>query len=335
MTAVQTLVLACRLCGQAVADPDPRDVVEVAVTGVSDAEGHVHPHRMPSREQLTTCGSCQDVVALADDILSELPPRAVARLGGGAARSRVLAALVGVLVSGSRLPASFVAEEVVGLAEAMAQVGGLAAWSHRVSPVRATQRPPTRAWDHLDADDRAAAREHYGRWLHARLATQRGPVRLEPPPRPRALSAAVVGVGLGCLFCGLAAVEWSAARVEAEGGLRAARLSAWTPRTVGGSSLGWRGTPMAAGWLCPECSAAVEAVGSVGPTSVERAWRTATGQTVDGYAQSRMDDGDRTAGLVPWGRGVLRALHRGKPVPPPNEVPWAHVEGVGDGQEAS
>lgn len=102
-----------------------------------------------------------------------------------------------------------------------------------------------------------------------------------------------------CLMCGIASVLVSA--------LDLAR----------GVQVWWEsGT----GHLCPACSAAVEHVGALGPTAIERALILhLTGTAPSGWGDVSLD------GLVGW---VALSTAR------PNSSPWEHVAGLDEIRES-
>lgn len=164
---------------------------------------------------------------------------------------------------------------------------------------------------------RGDLRSGYAALLKERVAASASSVCLAPPrPEPQGQDIAAPG---GCLFCGVAAVEVPAVQVARSGGREQAARGVWTSRRVSISSLGRWGPEYVVGFTCPACSAAIETVGSVGPTSLERALMT----YADPASGGRVPNGDQLAGLVGWGALVAHARQRtpSEPGPRPTTGP--------------
>ncbi|CCH76902.1 hypothetical protein BN12_1510015 [Nostocoides japonicum T1-X7] len=250
-----------------------------------------------------------------------LDERTRQRLGGGPSvvSGRITAALIALVVVGGDLPRTMTPDDVRDLVEAMTTAGAAMPWQALVVPtLRIVTTGPARSWGHVDEETRQAAREGYGRLLAKRVRAQRlaeaGPVALTPPERPRAVSGLVEAIDGGCGMCGVASVSWSAAEVEAAGGERSARMSAWELRTVEGSSIGRRWPKLLSIWLCSACADATGWTGSLGPSAVERAWSKATGEEVT----------LETPTPTTWAALVLRARRAEREEPEPNAASWQH-----------
>ena len=116
---------------------------------------------------------------------------------------------------------------------------------------------------HVRRGLRLRLRDGYAKVLRDRVASTAPPVRLSPPPIDDVPGS--VRVEGGCLMCGVATVTVPTARVARLGDNHAAAGDVWraTSITVGADRL--------SGHLCPACAAAMDAVGAIGPTAVERA----------------------------------------------------------------
>jgi hypothetical protein len=186
-------------------------------------------------------------------------------------------------------------------------------------------------WAHLKIGQRADLRQAYATLLRERVARNAPAVPI-PPPRvtdDRVGASLVIPIEGGCLFCGVSNQLVPAVTVAREGPLSVAR-DLWTPKRTGTQQLGGQPSPQQlSGHLCRSCSEAVDHVGAVGPTALERALVSAL--MPEGVG--KLAHGNLTVdGLVGWGALVARAQQGsppGQPAPRPNTRPWEHLGDLG------
>lgn len=269
--------LACRSCGVAV--PADGEVIRVNA-------GH-RWERIPGGDagsqravtdwlDLGICERCASIRARAAALVADHRP--LQRTLGGVAFERVEAALLALDVLGSEPPALRSATEVLQLV-GIVHGSGLAFEALRRSGVCSSAR-----WAHVEADARQALRDEVACWMRARLAPTAVP--LGPP---------VDSARRGCLMCGVD------------------RADVWEAIVVSTRALGGRPSPdPLEGDVCGKCADAVQAVGSVGQTSMTRALLAHSGVTRS-YATEQVE-----LHMLGWG-----ALPPGTR---PNREPWAHVD---------
>lgn len=298
-------VLACGSCGIACPDPDPADVVTLSVLG---REGTPQPHPdMPAQGGTVTmalCATCSQRRRRAAALVADpAHARLVARIGSPSiAVHRVgcaldaLAALA--VLDGSGRTAEPAPDLLPALVTHLAPAGAGLRWSARYAPgwtrgavAGATTPSP---WAHLGSSDVAAAREGYAAVLADQVHALH-PREIRPPS----------GRG-GCMFCGVGSVSVEPVGVPAWAVWR--QVTGVNPYSIGGR----RSPGGVSGYLCPLCSDAVDSVGSVGRTAMERAVLAHVGLTSDGYAPVEIE------GLVAW------AVAPGRPAP--SGTPWDHLD---------
>ncbi|MGO1851369.1 hypothetical protein, partial [Microbacterium sp.] len=228
--------VACRSCGVAV--PADGDVTRVNA-------GH-RWERIPGGDagsqravtdwlDLGICDRCATIRAQAAQVASD--HRVLQRDLGGVAFERVEGALLALDVLGSPLP------ELRSAADALRLVGyvhgsGIAFEGQRRAGVCASSR-----FAHVTDEARQAMRDEVARWMRSRLAQAAQP--LGPP---------IDSARRGCLLCGVD------------------RADVWEAITCSTRALGGRPSPdPLEGDVCGKCADAVQAVGSVGRTSMTRA----------------------------------------------------------------
>lgn len=268
--------LACRSCGVAV--PAGGEVIRVNA-------GHrweLIPGGDAGSQRAVTdwldlgiCDRCATIRAQAAQVASD--HRVLQRDLGGVAFERVEGALLALDVLGSELPALRSAAEVLRLV-GYVHGSGVAFEVLRRAGVCSSAR-----WAHVEGEARQALRDEVARWMRARTARAAEP--LGPP---------IDSARRGCLLCGVD------------------RADVWEAIVVSTRALGGRPSPnLLEGDLCGACADAVQAVGSVGRTSMTRALLAHLGVTRS-YATESVE-------LHVLGWGALPAGTR------PNREPWAHV----------
>ncbi len=305
MSAFQTLPadhVACLGCGVAV--PTPDEPVHADVLPHGALPGVVPPPHAPVRRvSFGRCAPCQAIHDRARQMVADRP-RLAAALGPDTAVHRVECGLLALDAVGATAPASADADDLVRL---LAPVGASVRWLARLSPAPqpGTQITTctTARWSHLSPEERQRCRTAQAATLRARVARSSPPVSIGPPKDCR---------HPGCLMCGVAAVRVAAVQVEREGGPQVSARTVWRSITTANRLGGRPGPDLLRGYLCPACSDAVDAVGAVGPTAMERAVVAHLGLSAKGPVPPVLD------GLVGWA---------GLPGdPPPNAQPWDHCD---------
>ena len=155
---------------------------------------------------------------------------------------------------------------------------------------------------------RATRKTWGGGGLRDRLALAEPPVQLYCPTR-------------GCLLCGIDVTPMPAIEVVRRGGPEAAAIVAWQTLSTSPAALGGEGRPQGVdGHTCPSCARAVDDVGSVGPTSRNRALVAYVRRTQGDAKAERLRQvlsSDFPPVIPGWG-----ALPR---TTQPNLTPWEHV----------
>ncbi|MDH5134619.1 MULTISPECIES: hypothetical protein [unclassified Microbacterium] len=269
--------LACRSCG--VAAPTDGEVIRVSL-------GH-HWGRVPGGDaasqravtdwlDLGICERCTTIRGRAASLVDQ--HRSLQRDLGGVAFDRVHGALLALDVLGADPGALRSAASVLQLV-GIVHGAGVA--------FEALQRPGVCAsarWSHVEDDARRALRDAAARWMRTRTAL---PAEQLGPPVDSALRA--------CAYCGVD------------------RADVWEAVVVSTRALGGAPTP---GYLeadlCGPCADAVQAVGSVGRSSMVRA--------LFAYLGIPRRNLDEVVEVKMVGFGALPAGTR------PNTEPWGHVD---------
>lgn len=306
---------ACQHCGIAVEDDD-RELTTVTALG---AAGHPPlpavdgpPARVYSFE-FATCDDCQARTRVAEQIVAKYPSLP-ARLGPAGAQQRVENALHGLAALGAALPdpQSSSPAALRSLLARMGAIGGVV-WSGNYAPVASMPagRCAPRPWAGVSSSARLALRAAYAAVLADRVAESQ-PVRRIVPPAP----------AVACLFCGAGHVERSAADVSAMDGLANAQRELWTAVGADSHALGGPSSPQPlTGYTCPPCSEAVERVGSVGQTAMERAMVAYLRSVDRGHDADVVARGD--VRVVAWGALAWSARRRNVTFGA-NTSPWDH-----------
>ena len=320
----------CERCGISVPHVPGLATSEITVVG-REGEPALEPPGAYPRAQLritmARCPACQAIRSEAEALIRRFPLVA-ARRGPDVATHLLESALDALVILGvEATPTTEAAVE--SLIRNLAEPGHLATWGSRYAPImvrnaRAGQAAP-HGWACVPPSRRARVRDGWAAILAERVASASGPVRLTPPtPRPAPGERPIAGA---CAFCGVGSVTLTAQEVTFLGGRAAAREAAWHPLLVDSTALGGPRSPgLISGYTCPACTRAINSVGSVGPTAVERAL-IAYLKTVD-----RADDAERLASMLPlesvptWGGLALAAWRRRDHCRPVNSTPWAHLD---------
>lgn len=312
--------LACASCGVAVpADEQPDEPVTETSLG---REGALVPNspdapRPTQTHTFTRCPSCADRDEAVRLILDDVP-EVVVRLDPEVAHHRLGCALDAIAATGGGFPrgSDLTAAEVNALIRHLTGPGADTRWSSRFAPLTAAgARPGTAAlgpWAHVTEEARAAVRQGRAAVLRERVARSAPDEWIEPPE------------GTGCMFCGVGHITVSAQRVAALGGRDKAAEAVWrvervNPRVLGGPPAPQRLT----GALCGPCAAAVDTVGSIGHTAMERA-----------YVEHLREQGEHEAAKYLGAHGADRMTGwSGLGTEEPNPAPWEHLvyrSGEGD-----
>lgn len=276
VVSLPTAHLACRACGVAVAAGGDVTRVEIGSRWERVPSGDASSQRLVyDWLEVGICDRCATIRAQAAQMAAD--HRALQRDLGGVALERVEGALLALDVLGAPLPVLRSAGEVLQLVS-LVHGSGIAFEVLRRSGVCSASR-----WAHVTDEARQALRDGVARWMRSRLARSAQP--LGPP---------VDSARRGCLMCGVD------------------RADVWEAIVVSTRALGGRPTPdPLEGDLCGKCADAVQAVGSVGRTSMTRALLSHLGVTRS-YATEQVE-----LHMLGWG-----ALPPGTR---PNREPWAHV----------
>lgn len=319
--------LACEACGCAVAHDG--DLALTTATALARAgEPPRAPSQFPRPELTTTLTSCPQCHARRDTarrIVARFPVLTV-KLGPFGAQHRVEAALNGLAALGMKMPdPDVVSPAVVGsLLARMSGPGAAVTFAGQLSPIQTI--PPNACspypWAHLSLSARAALRGLYAGHLADKMAALRPAPDLRlTPPDPTGPGIPVPG---GCALCGIGVITRSAAAVQSLGGVDQARREVWTPVAVDATAIGGPGSPeRLAAHCCPDCSDAVETVGSTGYTAMARAFvrhLRSSGRDVDALKVERGEV--RVAG---WAAVWLAAKQRGIKPPAANRASWGHL----------
>lgn len=267
---------ACRSCGVAVSAEGEVIRVNLGHRWEKVPGGDATSQRAVTEwAEFAICDHCASIRAQAAQVVSE--HRSLQRTLGGIVLERVEGALLALDVLGAPLPELRSSAEVLQLV-GIVHGSGIAFEALRRSGVCSSAR-----WAHVEGEARQALRDEVARWMRARLAPTAVP--LGPP---------VDSARRGCLMCGVD------------------RADVWEAIVVSTRALGGRPTPdLLEGDLCGACADAVQAVGSVGRTSMTRALLAHLGVTRS-YATEQVE-----LHMLGWG-----ALPSGTH---PNREPWAHV----------
>jgi hypothetical protein len=289
--------LACPGCGVAVPPSQQGGVITATVLPTGAPGAPPPPHAQSRQVSFTRCPSCAALRERAEALVAD-HPRLAHRLGPDTAVHRVECGLLALDAVG--LPAPDAPDEgaVADLVRLLFPVGTGVRWLARFSPSLTVPLGTCTAapWGHLLDEQRQACLSARASMLRARVARSAPPVAVASPSHG------------GCLMCGVSAVRVAAVRVEQDGGPQVTARDVWRPVTTTCNALGGPPSPaLLAGHLCPACAAALDAVGAVGPTAMERAVREHLG--IDGPAVP-LD------GLVGWASSGR----------PPNAAPWDHCD---------
>lgn len=219
-------------------------------------------------------------------------------------------------------PERITAAGVGSLVARMSGPGAEVAFSTQLAPV---QQVPGNAcsryaWSHVGLVLRGRLRQAYAHHLADKVSASR-PAHDIGPPDPE---GAGVPVSDGCLYCGRGALTRTAAQVSALGGTANAQRDLWRPLSVEPSVLGGRPSPQPiTGYICEEaCGDAIDTVGSIGLSSLERAftrWLRTVGRDDDAL---RVERGE--VRVTAWGALAANARQRGHTAKGSGE-PWSHV----------
>lgn len=292
--------IACAWCGMSA--PRPASAEEFRDIDVTSHAGRV---LSTSRVEMTRCVGCADRRADADVLVASHPT-----LAGAHGPDKALGMAEGVLAALALLGRPPVAEEISDndlglLVRHLSLPGRSLAWRHQATRGQANPYP----FAHVTLTARAQLRTAYAAMLAEQVAQQSPPVRLAP------------AVGEGCLLCGVDGVSMPAGQVQRHGGREVATIAVWRNLTAPTEALGGPSSPESiTGQVCPPCSAALDSVGSVGPSALERALvahLSRSGRTADAERVQAAISGGGLVGLVGWA---------GLPAPRvANREPWAHL----------
>jgi len=295
--------LACMDCGQQVSPPLEPETFEASGMVQRGAGGIEFFDERPREVIMSQCAECRDRVAQAAELLARYP--IIRRSLGSksfalAVMNATLAAfdLLGIAPAEvTRVTAS--ERDVLLAVEHLKVPGNLARWATRFLPVIL---PGSRAdicaaarWSAVSEHDRQQVVDALAALLAARVD---GPRPLRPPPDSDLP---------GCIQCGIGiAIAKDRNDLEVWGGIHTVN-----PGRVGGKNQPGR----VRGYACPACAEAIESVGAVGRSAMEKALFKHLGIRPR-LADTQLPD-----------LKAFAALPLGTPA---NATPWAHVDDLGD-----
>ncbi|MFD0806147.1 hypothetical protein ACFQ0K_08630 [Nocardioides caeni] len=312
---------ACPGCGVRT-EPDRGEPVVTVPVYAARPDGRIGRHIASA--PLTRCAECRTLRDRARALLDAHP--AVRGRLGNIADDRTEAALSALVLLGMPLPEKVTEADLSALLRHLAHPGGAARWEVGARPGKHARE----AWSHVSESARADLRAAYAALLRERL-TECSPDVALTSPTVHYWEPDVPAPG-GCLLCGVGEVTVPAAQVARVGGREAAQRLVWRTLSASPGNLGGqRGPARVTGHVCPPCSEALDSVGAVGPTALERALAehlTATGREA---AAQRLRAAlahavGRVPGLTGWGALVYAARARHATPPRPNAQPWAHLD---------
>lgn len=309
--------LPCATCGVATAPPKARSAVIYTEAKSYKPDGSRYKS---TRVALGHCDACSALSAHALALVAA-HPRLIAALGSS---HRALEAAEGIVnalsLLGQPLPDADVDDKRLGMLVRNLGTAGLAMrYRSAVTPSKANPHP----WAHVRSTDRENLRARYAAALAERVAHNAAPVKIVPPPfDPYEVTAGAQPVGDACGICGVGHVEVPAVKVMRSGGRESVARSTWTLHgTIAPASLGAAASPARLLiWLCPVCEDAARWVGSMGPSTLERALFAHLDRL------GSLGPNVEVPGLIGWAGLWANAVRRARPLPQPNAVPWDHVQ---------
>ncbi len=255
------------------------------------------------RVDMTRCPACADRRTLAEALVLTHPALS-GRLGPERAVQVADGVLAGLALLGRPALLPSVSDIDLGLhVRHLSRVGSGLAWRVLATARHANPYP----FAHVSLVDRGRLRSAYAGMLAEKIATSAPDVRLPPP------------TGEACLLCGVGGVVMPAGQVARLGGRGRAQREVWRELTAPSDALGGRPSPdPIVGQACPPCYDALDSVGSVGPSALERALvehLRASGRTNEAVKVEAAISGGGLVGLVGWAVTEWE----------PNGEPWGHL----------
>lgn len=308
--------LPCATCG--VATPPPATqagVIYVDVNTYGPRGNAARAERVP----LAVCEPCS-VLAGHAVALAAAHPALIRALGSHRALEAAEGVVTALSLLGQPLPATDVDDKRLSmLVRNLGTIGLALRYRRDVKPGKVNPY----AWAHVRTTDRDDLRDKYAAALAERVAANTAPVKITPPPfDPYDITVGAQPVGAACGICGVGHVSMPAATVLRSGGREAVARTTWTLHgSVAPTALGAGRSPAKLLiWLCPVCEDSAQWVGSMGPSTLERALFAFLDRL------GSLGPNVEVPGLIGWAGLWADAVRRARPLPQPNAVPWDHLD---------
>lgn len=280
--------LACRVCGEATDATTQHGRDTITSHGREFRSGSPTLAAREFETEMTRCSTCEERRELAVEANAEFPAGRGRLVSDVLANTAVERALAVASVAGQGLKLTS-ARRVRLAIRYLTPLGLAVTWETKFAPVaEADVKSDTAAalpWAYVPEEIRERARHAFADYLRA--LTER------PQPIPAPLGGA-------CYLCGVASVEALPSRAS----------SVWTEARVSPSALGGTSSAQVRASVCRTCADAAEAVGSYGPSTIERLVLNSAG------IARRL--GIENVRLDPPAWGVMGLG--------PNLTPWAHID---------
>lgn len=259
-------------------------------------------------EPLGTCSQCSPWASYAGALAGH---PSLSRLGPARAESLAITIAAACCVLDTNPPnVTLPGSEMAAWARSFFEIGSPRWAGFLVSrSLRSTAVSP--GWSFVSDAQRASLRAALAAVLAEKVARTAPDQRLAPPPV--IVIAGETALPGACLVCGVDAVQAPAVNVLHSGGSERAARGVWTRHTINTG----RGSERLAGYVCPDCEAAIDANGNIlGPTAMDIAVTRHLGLDAS-PVQSDMLRVD----VEPWWAS---------PDPTPSRRPWAHLGSADD-----
>lgn len=289
------LAVPCRTCG-------------IAVPGsATERRDYDLPTGRVWTQGFARCGPCGALRARAEQFVAATP--GLAGRYGSIVTDLLESSQVALNVLNRPVPEQAERADIERWLKFLTPAGSSVQWMTRATDAPGYSHPFP--FSYLTDDDLAGVRAGYAEVLAERLAANTPPVVVTPPPiDPDFIRRGDHAIPDGCLMCGVGRL---AVPVMAQ--------NPWTlfPGGIGPHQLGGRRSPTSLrGYACPNCQAAVNRVGSVGPTAMERSLVVALGVEKSWRPGASLNG---VSGGVDWsGTRCARSSRRLRRTPSPGDI---------------